>query len=748
MINRILTKRVLRKKLILLFLGIATIPFLLATAPTLIKFQDAQRQSIIAQERRVASEAAQEIASFIRLQFAWIETIGDFEQHFSGDIASFNVLVEHILFSHSDFFELSVVSKDGRELIRVHRTKVISPTDLRDQSAFEGFLAVQKDRHYIGPIFWENNKPFFVIGEGFFSSQNEFLGAVFAQLDARVMQRVVSNLSVAKELGKASIFDEHGIVIAHQDFSRVARKEDFSKVNIVAEALASSDRRVVAGLFKNEVGEEVIGASEPIRVPFEGLDSTIPLATRWFVVAEIPSYVALASVRDSTLFSLFILLIVLVVAVIAALIFAGKIVRPIELLKQVIQKFRDGNLGYKIPIKTGDEVEELATSFYTMADELYASIKTITENKKIIEAEKLQLERIISGITDAVIVTDTGGKIIVFNKIAEALTGYGMREVIGKNVNDIIAISDSDTRLDLMKQYVPPSGAYKDVLLAKNDLQLLGKEKKEPAYVNIVIGKIENGDQVNIGRIITLHDVSRERLLEQTKIDFVSVAAHQLRTPLAAIKWIFSLFVEDTEGKMPPAQKELAKKGRGATQRMITLVNDLLDVSRIEEGKFNFSFKPIFLEELLKKSIELEESMIQEKKIRLTFEKSNEPFPPTIADEEKISIVFQNLMENALNYTHEGGSIKTSLTYDGTTFTIVIQDSGIGIPKSELEKLFTKFYRGEQATRLQTDGSGLGLFIAKNIIEKHKGTIRVESEENKGTKVTVTLPKMESELSF
>lgn len=748
MINKILTKRVLRKKLILLFLGIATVPFLLATAPTLVKFQDAQRQSIIAQERRVASEAAQEIASFIRLQFAGIETVGDFEQHFLGDLASFNALVEHILFSHSDFFELSVVSKDGRELIRVHRTKVIASTDLRDQSASEGFLAVRKDRHYIGPIFWENNKPFFIIGEGFFSSQNEFLGAVFAQLDARVMQRVVGGLSVAKESGQASIFDEHGIVIAHQDFSKVARKEDLSKVDIVAAALAAKDRRVEAGLFKNELGEEVIGASEPIRIPFEGLDSTIPLATRWFVVALIPSYVALASVRDSTIFSLFILLMVLVVAVIVALIFAGKIVRPIELLKRVIQKFRDGDLGYKIPIKTGDEVEELATSFYTMADELYASIKTITENKQVIEAEKLQLERIISGITDAVIVTDITGKIIVFNKIAEALTGYAPHEVVGKNVNDIIAISDSGTRLDLMKHYVPPSGLYKDVLLAKNDLQLLGKERREPAYVNIVIGKIENGDQVNIGRIITLHDVSRERLLEQTKIDFVSVAAHQLRTPLAAIKWIFGLFAEDAEGKMPPAQKELAKKGKSATQRMITLVNDLLDVSRIEEGKFNFSFKPIFLEELLQKSIGLEESVVQEKKTRLTFEKFGGPFPPTVADEEKISIVFQNLIENALNYTPEGGSVKVRLTYDGTHFISTIEDNGVGIPKSELDKLFTKFYRGEEATRLQTDGSGLGLFIAKNIVERHKGTITIVSEKGRGTTVTVTLPRIESDLSL
>lgn len=739
-------KRVLRTRLILLFLGIATVPFLLATAPTLVKFQDSQRQSIILQESRIASESAKEIGSFIRLRFANLGILSDFEQHLSANNQTLSALLEKTLFSHNDFYELSVVGKDGKELARVHRIQVVTPADLRDQSASEKFLAVKKDRYYIGPIFWENNKPFFIIGEGYFSSTDEFLGVSFAQLDARVLQSVVLGVSVAKESGQASIFDEHGIVIAYQDFSKVALQQDFSKVDIVAQALASKDKRVVAGLFTDELGQQVIGASEPIMVSFGDLDSTVSLDTHWFVAAEIPSSIALASVRDSTLFSLYILLFVLLVAVITAFIIAGKIVKPIEQLRHVIQKFRDGNLGYNIPIKTGDEVEELATSFYALADELHTSIETITKNKQTIEAEKLQLERIISGITDAVIVTDTEGNIIVFNKIAEALTGYAVHDVIGKSSNDIVGIVEEGKRLDLTGTYAHTSETYPGVLLAKSNLVLIGKDKKEGVYVNIVIGKIDNGDQIHVGRIITLHDVSRERLLEQTKIDFVSVVAHQLRTPLSAINWIFGLFKKETGGNMSSEDKELAKRGGEATHRMIALVNDLLDVSRIEEGRFSFMFKPVSIEELITKLIETEESRIHEKEIAFTFEKSKEQLPPTMADEEKITMVFQNLIENALNYTPKGGSIQISSRYDGTRFIIAIQDSGIGIPKKELDKLFTKFYRGEAATKLQTDGNGLGLFISRNIIEKHKGTIDIASEEGKNTTVTVTLPRIDNEL--
>ncbi|MEK7076635.1 MAG: cache domain-containing protein, partial [Patescibacteria group bacterium] len=450
---KIQRKRVLRKRLVLLFFGVATVPFLLATTQVLIKFQNSQRESIILQESRVANEAAKEISSFIRLQFAAIEAVGKFKQNLPEDEQYLHRLIEQTLFSQSDLFELSVLNAEGKELVRAHRIKVIFPADLRDRSDSEEFLAVRKDRRYIGPVFWENNEPFFIIGEAFFSSQDEFLGAVIAQLDARILQKVVRDLSVTKELGQASIFDGDGTIIAHQDFSKVALKENFSRVGIVAEALTSENRRAVAGIFQNEKGEEVIGASEPIQILFGDLGSAaLSLNTRWFVVAEIPSYVALASVRDSTIFSVLILLGMLGMAVIVALVLARKIVNPIEQLGISVQKFRDGQLEYKIPIKTRDEIENLAASFYATADELRESMKMITESKRVVEAGKHQLERIISGITDAVIVTDIKGKIIVFNSIAETLTGYAMRDVIAKHIDEVVSIWDQNVRLDVMEK--------------------------------------------------------------------------------------------------------------------------------------------------------------------------------------------------------------------------------------------------------------------------------------------------------
>ena len=734
------TKRVLRKKLALLFLGIAIVPFLLATTQALVKFQNSQRESIILQERRIASDAAKEIASFIRLQFAGIESIDEFQQHFPENEQFHQALIEHTLFSRGDFFELSVVSREGKELVRAHRIKVIAHSDLRDWSNSKEFHTVRKDRRYIGPIFWENNKPFFIIGEGTFSSKNEFLGAVFAQLDARLMQSIVRGLSVSEEFGQASIFDRNGTVIANQDFSKVALKENFSHVGIVAEALKSEERRAVAGIFKNEQGEEVIGASEPIRVLFGDGSSGVTLDTAWFVVAEIPSYIALASVRDSTIFSLVILMAVLFAAIIAALILARRMVKPIEQLRQVIQEFRDGHLEYKISLKTGDEIEDLATSFYTMADELRVSIKTITEDKQIIEAEKHQLERIISGITDAVIVTDIEGKIIIFNKIAEALTGYAMRDVMQMPVDEIVSIWQENSRLKIMAVYADRSRLSNGILLQRDDLLLLGKEGRE-AHVNLVIGTIEDGKQVNVGRIITLHDTSRERYLEQLKIEFISLVAHQFRTPLAIIKWGLDDLIEGGRfGKVSAEQRKFIEQLTMSGDHLIRLITDILDVIHIEAGQFGLQYVPHSLKDLVEEVYNDAKDLAEKKGLEFVYKCLSPQFPLVSIDPSRMRLVLQNLLENAIKYTPKGGKVLLTISLKGSQIEVIVKDNGIGIAKEYGGRVFEKFFRSPQAVRFQPGGTGLGLFITRNIIAMHGGKIWFYSEEGKGATFGFTVP--------
>lgn len=232
----------------------------------------------------------------------------------------------------------------------------------------------------------------------------------------------------------------------------------------------------------------------------------------------------------------------------------------------------------------------------------------------------------------------------------------------------------------------------------------------------------------------------RQHRIDVLKSEFISIVSHQLRTPLSVIKWIMKLFIDGDLGSVSAEQKDFLGKAYVSNQRMIDLVNDLLNVSRIEEGRFGYQFTTfdvaLLLEEILgdykvllaKNSIELETNLGSAGEVSI------------LADRERLSLVFNNLIDNAVKFTQRKGRVRIMLSQKEDKLIIEISDTGIGIGEDDKERLFSKFFRAANARQMQTEGTGLGLFIAKNIIEKHRGTIHVDSTLGKGTVVTCVLP--------
>lgn len=234
--------------------------------------------------------------------------------------------------------------------------------------------------------------------------------------------------------------------------------------------------------------------------------------------------------------------------------------------------------------------------------------------------------------------------------------------------------------------------------------------------------------------------LEREKALEKIKTEFVFLAAHQLRTPLSATKWAMKMLIEGNFGAINQKQKELLENGYQSNERMVTLVNDLLNVASIEEGKFGYNFVLADFSGIIDEVIKEQTLLAQRKNIKINFQKPAELFKIKI-DRQKIKLAIGNLLENAINYSRVGGSVKITIRRSGpSSMETTIKDNGIGIPQEHLPRLFSKFFRAKNAIQAHPDGSGLGLFIAKNIIEKHGGEIRIESEEEKGTAVYFTLP--------
>lgn len=236
-------------------------------------------------------------------------------------------------------------------------------------------------------------------------------------------------------------------------------------------------------------------------------------------------------------------------------------------------------------------------------------------------------------------------------------------------------------------------------------------------------------------------EMKRTKEIDRMKSEFISVAAHQLRTPLSAIKWTLKMLIDGDIGALNPEQKTYLTQGYISNERIIKLVNDLLNVARIEEGRFGYIFSHIHIEDLIDGIVFDLEHTIKEKKIKFQFNRTDNASRPLVyLDPSKIRLVVQNLLDNAVKYTPEGGEVTINVKYSKIYLEIEVVDTGIGIPEDQKKKLFSKFFRASNAVKKQTEGTGLGMFIVKNIVEKHGGRIELESQENKGTRVKISIP--------
>lgn len=252
--------------------------------------------------------------------------------------------------------------------------------------------------------------------------------------------------------------------------------------------------------------------------------------------------------------------------------------------------------------------------------------------------------------------------------------------------------------------------------------------------------ELNEATKILVGRDLELSR-SNEKLMEldELKSKFVSTAAHQLRTPLTAIKWSLHEILEEDFGKLKKSQEKAIGDIIAATNQLISLVNDLLDVSRLEEGREIFEMKKQNLVSVLKEVYNRFKKMADTKGIKLVFE-SQSPSLDTVFDEEKISIAVANLVDNAIKYTMPGGQVIIKITLKDKQIQIDVSDTGIGVPKDQEAHVFNRFFRAHNAMLLETYGSGLGLSVVREIVDRHNGSITFESEEGKGSTFSVSLP--------
>lgn len=338
-----------------------------------------------------------------------------------------------------------------------------------------------------------------------------------------------------------------------------------------------------------------------------------------------------------------------------------------------------------------------------------------------------------------VIFTDRNGLILYGNDAAVDITGYSLPEMLGQTPR-------------LWGGLMPPEQYHKILwhnLKEGTSLKrtLLNRHKDGHLYVALSSISPIFENKTIIGYVATEENITNLRDLDKTKTEFISLASHQLRTPLTAINWYTEMILNGDRGKITPDQKQYLEEIHAGDKRMIELVNTLLNVSRLELGTFTIKPEPIQLKDVAESELEKLKPKIVAKKI--TLKKNYDPLLPIIsADPKMIRIIFQNLLGNAIKYVGVNGKIRLDISIQESTALIKIWNNGVGIPKEAQPKIFTKLFRDDLAKQREPDGNGLGLYIVKSIVENSGGKIwfessalgSVEGVENPGVTFYVTLP--------
>ncbi|MEX0689997.1 MAG: PAS domain-containing sensor histidine kinase [Candidatus Paceibacterota bacterium] len=360
---------------------------------------------------------------------------------------------------------------------------------------------------------------------------------------------------------------------------------------------------------------------------------------------------------------------------------------------------------------------------------------SIFKKSKKVEGRTSETNTIINDLEEGVVIYTPEFEIALINPAAEEIFKVKSQEISGKKITPELL---KDKKFRTLTQVIFPSLAPSITQKSNDGWPQVVEIRTDNPEMNLIttLNKIttESGETKSFVKII--QNKTRERELLDAKTEFITTSAHQLRTPLNTVSWAFESIENSTEDENI---KDIASQGLEISKRGLKIINDLLNAIQIEEGKFGQKAQNININELIEKIVE--EAKLIASKYEISMNVDSDGSYQAMVDPERISTAITVLIDNAIRYNNEKGSINVGIKKANDSYVqISISDTGIGMSQEDIDKVFEKFYRGDSAAQAEPNGSGLGLYIAKNIVEKHGGEISVKSTPGRGSTFTLTLP--------
>jgi len=769
-------KRGLFLKYVILFLGLVSGVLVINAALDLYFVYQENRRASIDVQREKAEAAAQRIESFVRgieNQIGWV-AYAQFDS-LPAEQRRFDYV--RLLRQVPAITELVQLDRDGREQLRVSRLSMDVVGSGTDRSAEPAFVEAKAHKVYFGPVYFrKESEPYLTMavwhgGRG---------GVTVAEINLKLILELISQIKVGKD-GYTYVVDRMGRLVAHPDISLVLRGTDMSRLAQVAAALAPSGNKAAPVDATNGAGTPVLSA-----------DASIP-ALNWLVFVELPLSEAQQPVIDAGLRALALLVLGLLIAGLAGALLARRMVVPIRALQAGAQRMGGGDLGHRLEIKTGDELEALADQFNRSAEALeesYAGLERKVEDRTAELRETLEQQtataevlRVISqsptdvqpvlravttaarrfcGATDALVALRDDADSVIAAQDGPLAASVGRRRPIsrdnltGRAMLDSLTIHVPDSALLDPKEYADALAmAHEHKWRAAVAAPML---REGVAAGAIMLRKTEPGAftprQIELletfaaQAVIAIENVrlfteiqEKSHQLEvasQHKSQFLANMSHELRTPLNAIIGYTEMMADGLYGEIGEKAQGVLERVQNNGRHLLGLINDVLDLSKIEAGQLTLTVEQYSVADMVATVLSATESLARTKGLALR--SAIAPGLPTgNGDARRLTQVLLNLVGNAIKFT-DAGSVEVRAVHAGDRFEFAVVDSGFGIAPEDQARIFDEFQQVDNSSTRKKGGTGLGLSISRKIVELHGGRITVESEGGKGSTFKVIVP--------
>lgn len=723
---------------LLLFIIVATVPVI---ALNMYWLQSQQKVLLRETERHqslLTDSAASRVDGFLTQKINALILHAQTSPILRNDVKDSTLELSNYIKQDKDIRHINLLSKTGGTLVEI-KSEGATTKDLPSTETAFKVVTFLGGKEYISPVSYLDGRPHIQIAvpvltfskaqdfaklstseRGVIRSTDDVNGALIVLVDlSDVWNTVFAGETESSSL--SYIVDDQKRLISHPDASVSRSYKDLSSVPAIQyffDNKAASETRTIE--TEGLSGSQVLTTSA--RVP----------TTNWTVVTEDPIATVEADANSVAQTVLLLNIIFIAAAVATGYIFSRSITKPIRQLARDASTMGSGNFDKPIRSNRGDEIGSLAKSLNAMSQKLKALIGSIASDRN-------QLDLILNSINEGVFALDSSGKIKLANQPALRLFGVKEDRVLDTFLSELTSFKRDANEIKIDVSQTDDGDKATDY----KDLQFVDSQGAQ-RFVDIIVGKVSQTDS-DIAYIVTVIDQTASRELEAMKIDFVSLAAHELRTPLTAIRGYLELMLRDQDPSLAEKHRHYSLQANDSAGQLGSLINNLLNVSKIERNALQVTMEKLDLAATVSGSVRNQQFSAEKAKITLTYDGPDGSDQYVIGDSVALREVIDNLVTNALHYTPAGGSVTVSQEEKDGMIITHVKDTGIGIPKDSLPKLFTKFFRVHGGLATGSGGSGLGLYISKSIVELHGGSIWVESEENVGTTFNFSVPVFDEE---